>query len=176
MLSEFTGAARELTEALIVNPYDLEASSDALAAALTMPVEEQQDRMRSMRSLLVQFNVYRWAGKMLVDAARLRNQERVAGRLAERASRGSGGLTMQYLLSRASRPILTRLAQERTLCAFDFDGTLAPIVEHPDQAGMREPDPASARPPGGAVSVRHCLRARPRGPSRQTGRRQGRRA
>jgi trehalose 6-phosphate synthase len=84
VLSEFTGAARELTEALIVNPYDLEASSDALAAALTMPVEEQHDRMRSMRSLLVQFNVYRWAGKMLVDAARLRNQERVAGRLTER--------------------------------------------------------------------------------------------
>ncbi len=89
VLSEFTGAARELTEALIVNPYDLEGSSDALAAALAMPADEQQDRMRSMRSLLVQFNVYRWAGKMLVDAARLRNQERVAGRLAERAGVGS---------------------------------------------------------------------------------------
>src|SRR5260370_15892086 len=84
VLSEFTGAARELTEALIVNPYDLEASSNALAVALTMPEDEQQDRMRSMRSILVQFNVYRWAGRMLVDAARLRNQERVAGRLAER--------------------------------------------------------------------------------------------
>jgi len=41
-----------------------------------------------MRSILVQFNVYRWAGKMLVDAARLRNQDRVAGRLAERAAVG----------------------------------------------------------------------------------------
>ena len=50
------------------------------------PLEEQQDRMRSMRSLLVQFNVYRWAARMLMDAARLRNQERVAGRLAERSS------------------------------------------------------------------------------------------
>ena len=88
ILSEFTGAARELTEALIVNPYDLESSSDALAAALTMPEDEQKDRMRSMRSLLVQFNIYRWAGKMLVDAARLRNQERLTGRLAERASMG----------------------------------------------------------------------------------------
>lgn len=88
VLSEFTGAARELTEALIVNPYDLEGSSDALAAALTMPLEDQRDRMRSMRPLLAQFNVYRWAGKMLMDAARLRNQERVAGRLAERSSVG----------------------------------------------------------------------------------------
>ena len=84
VLSEFTGAARELTEALIVNPYDLEGSSEAMATALRMPVEEQQDRMRSMRSLLAQFNVYRWAGKMLVDAARLRDQERVAERLTER--------------------------------------------------------------------------------------------
>jgi trehalose 6-phosphate synthase len=84
ILSEFTGAAKELTEALIVNPYDLDGSSEALAAALAMPVEEQQDRMRSMRPLLAQFNVYRWAGSMLEDAARLRNQERVAGRLADR--------------------------------------------------------------------------------------------
>lgn len=44
---------------------------------------------------------------------------------------------MQYLLSRASRPILTRLAGKRTLCAFDFDGTLSPIVEHPDRARIR---------------------------------------
>ena len=86
VLSEFTGAARELTEALIVNPYDLEASSEALATALTMPVEEQQDRMRSMRSVLARFNVYRWAGKMLVDAASVRNRDRVAGRLSGRES------------------------------------------------------------------------------------------
>jgi len=83
LLSEFTGAARELTEALIVNPYDLEGCADAIASGLTMSRDEQQDRMRSMRSYLVQFNVYRWAGTMLVDAARLRNQERVAGRPAE---------------------------------------------------------------------------------------------
>jgi trehalose 6-phosphate synthase len=89
VLSEFTGAARELTEALIVNPYDQEECCEALATALAMPEDEQRDRMRSMRSILVQFNVYRWAGKMLVDAARLRNQERVAGRIAERSSVGA---------------------------------------------------------------------------------------
>jgi len=89
VLSEFTGAARELTEALIVNPYDLDDSSEALAAALNMPLDEQRDRMRSMRSLLAQFNVYRWAGKMLVDAARVRNQDRVSGRLASRSTVGA---------------------------------------------------------------------------------------
>ena len=51
VLSHFTGAARELTEALIVNPYDLDEASAALAAALDMPAEEQRDRMRAMRAL-----------------------------------------------------------------------------------------------------------------------------
>jgi trehalose 6-phosphate synthase len=80
-LSHFTGASRELTEALIVNPYDLDECSDALAAALSMPADEQRDRMRSMRSFVAEFNVYRWAGRMLVDAARLRRRGRLTGRL-----------------------------------------------------------------------------------------------
>jgi len=83
VLSEFTGAARELTEALIVNPYDIEEASSALATALSMSSDEQRERMRSMRAFLAEFNVYRWAGRMLVDAARLRRRERLTGRLAE---------------------------------------------------------------------------------------------
>jgi trehalose 6-phosphate synthase len=83
MLSEFTGAARELTEALIVNPYDLDAASSAMLRAVTMSVEEQRDRMRSLRSFVAEFNVYRWAGRMLVDAARIRRRERLSGRLTD---------------------------------------------------------------------------------------------
>jgi trehalose 6-phosphate synthase len=88
VLSLFTGAARELTEALIVNPYDLEEASSALAAALAMPLEEQRMRMRAMRSLLAELNVYRWAGRMLTDAARLRGHERLMGRLTDPRSSG----------------------------------------------------------------------------------------
>jgi trehalose 6-phosphate phosphatase len=44
---------------------------------------------------------------------------------------------MRHLLSTVSRPIVKRLAKERTLCAFDFDGTLSPIVDHPNRARMR---------------------------------------
>jgi trehalose 6-phosphate synthase len=83
ILSQFTGAARELTEALIVNPYDIDEASSALATALIMSPNEQRERMRSMRAFLAEFNVYRWAGRMLVDAARLRRRERLTGRLAE---------------------------------------------------------------------------------------------
>ncbi len=82
VLSQFTGAARELTEALVVNPYDLDAAAAALLAALDMPLEEQEDRMRSMRTLVSELNVYRWAGKMLLDATRTRRKERLASRLS----------------------------------------------------------------------------------------------
>ncbi len=90
VLSQFTGAARELTEALIVNPYDLDEASSALAAALQMSPVEQRDRMRSMRALLSEFNVYRWAGRMLVDAARLRSRDRLTGRLRAHLVAASG--------------------------------------------------------------------------------------
>jgi trehalose 6-phosphate synthase len=81
VLSQFTGAARELGEAIIVNPYDLEHACDALAAALRMSSGEQRDRMRALRGVVADFNVYRWAGRMLADAAGLRRQERVRDRL-----------------------------------------------------------------------------------------------
>jgi trehalose 6-phosphate synthase len=81
VLSLFTGASRELTEALVVNPYDIGEAGDALARALGMPADEQQDRMRAMRAFVAEFNVYRWAGRMLVDAARVRRRERLSGRL-----------------------------------------------------------------------------------------------
>jgi trehalose 6-phosphate synthase len=82
VLSQFTGAARDLTEALVVNPYDLGQASDALAMALRMDPDEQRERMRSMRRLVSEFNVYRWAGRMIVDAAELRRKERISGRLS----------------------------------------------------------------------------------------------
>jgi trehalose 6-phosphate synthase len=77
ILSQFTGAARELTEALVINPYDIDQFAAALHLALTMPKLEQRARMRSMRGLIQEFNVYRWAGRMLIDAARMRQRERV---------------------------------------------------------------------------------------------------
>jgi trehalose 6-phosphate synthase len=67
-----------------VNPYDLEQASAALATALAMPEAQQAERIRAMRRLVGEFNVYRWAGQMLADAGRVRQ----AGRLSDRLSMG----------------------------------------------------------------------------------------
>ena len=83
VLSQFTGAANELYEALIVNPYHVEQTAEALYQGLTMPEYEQQERMRSMRAQVRDFNVYRWAGRMLLDAARVRQREKLATRIAQ---------------------------------------------------------------------------------------------
>ncbi|MGE0705905.1 MAG: trehalose-6-phosphate synthase [Vicinamibacterales bacterium] len=87
LLSQFAGASRELTEAIIVNPYDVESVAEALEAALAMPAAQQRDRMRAMRSHVAEHNVYRWAGRMLVDATRLRHRERLHGRLTDHPRR-----------------------------------------------------------------------------------------
>jgi trehalose 6-phosphate synthase len=78
LLSSFAGASRELSEALIVNPYDAHRMSDALDTALRMPEDAQRARMRAMRDQVRQRNVHLWAAQMLLDAARLRRREAVA--------------------------------------------------------------------------------------------------
>ncbi len=74
ILSQFAGASRELSEALIVNPYDADQCAAALDTALTMPQAEQRDRMRILRGVVREFNVHRWAGRMLLDAAVMRQR------------------------------------------------------------------------------------------------------
>lgn len=81
MLSQFTGSARELTEALIVNPYDIDDASEAMARALRMSEGEQRVRMRAMRTQVRENNVFRWAGRMLSDAAQERRRSHLASRL-----------------------------------------------------------------------------------------------
>jgi trehalose 6-phosphate synthase len=86
VLSQFTGAARELPEAIVVNPYDAEECAEALFQAVTMPPQEQRARMRLMRSLVGEFNVYRWAGRMMLDAASVRRRTRLIRRFEFPAS------------------------------------------------------------------------------------------
>jgi len=81
VLSRFAGAARELPEALVVNPYHVEETADALNRAATMPAAEQRERMASLRSTVREFNVFRWAGRMLSDAGRWRLRSRIEARV-----------------------------------------------------------------------------------------------
>jgi trehalose 6-phosphate synthase len=85
ILSNFAGASRELSEALIVNPYDISAMGDAIYQALHMPEREQRERMRLMRDIVRTRNVYRWAGQMLVDASQLRKRRRIISTMDSQA-------------------------------------------------------------------------------------------
>lgn len=64
VLSQFTGAARELSQALLINPYDTESFADTLAIALNMDTGERANRLRALRETVEKNNIYRWAGKV----------------------------------------------------------------------------------------------------------------
>jgi alpha,alpha-trehalose-phosphate synthase [UDP-forming] len=72
ILSRFTGAARELNDALIVNPYDTEQMAEAIHIALELPAEERKSRMRRMRRVVQEHNVYRWAGNLIAELSNVR--------------------------------------------------------------------------------------------------------
>lgn len=91
ILSQFTGAAAELPEALVVNPYNIDQCAAAIQLALTMPGMEQRARMRSLRGIVQEFNVYRWAGRMLMDAARMRQRARIVRQMSARDARTTTG-------------------------------------------------------------------------------------
>src|ERR1700683_5292983 len=72
ILSRFTGAARELNDALIVNPYDIEQMAEAIRIALELPAEERQARMKRMRRVVQEHNVFRWAANLIADLSNVR--------------------------------------------------------------------------------------------------------
>jgi trehalose-6-phosphate synthase len=71
ILSRFTGAARELTDALVVNPYDLDELAESIRTAVGMPPEEQRIRMVRMRQTVRERNIYWWAGRLLRELSRI---------------------------------------------------------------------------------------------------------
>jgi trehalose 6-phosphate synthase len=85
ILSTFAGASRELIEALLVNPYDLSETAAAIRQALRMDRDERRERMRLMRRTVKENNVYRWAGRMLMDAARVRQRQQLRMRTEAKA-------------------------------------------------------------------------------------------
>jgi trehalose 6-phosphate synthase len=72
ILSEFAGAARELSDALLINPYNTEQFAQAIHAALEMDPAERRSRMERMRRQVDEFNIYRWAATFLTALAETR--------------------------------------------------------------------------------------------------------
>lgn len=73
ILSQFAGASQELHGALIINPYDIEESSDAILSALEMPMELQEQKMKLMRRMIMKHNVYSWGAGILRTMASIEN-------------------------------------------------------------------------------------------------------
>jgi trehalose-6-phosphate synthase len=67
ILSPFTGAARELTDALLVNPYGPDQLADAIKCSLEMPEGERRKRMHKMRRILFENNIYKWAADIVTE-------------------------------------------------------------------------------------------------------------
>jgi trehalose 6-phosphate synthase len=72
ILSRFTGASRELRDALIVNPYDIDQTADAIRFALQMDENERVARMQRMRQAIHENNIYRWGANLITELAQIR--------------------------------------------------------------------------------------------------------
>ena len=71
LVSHLAGAAEEMTDALVINPYDQEGVADSIRQALEMPLEDRRDRMRRMRAYLAVHDIKAWADECLRDAGLL---------------------------------------------------------------------------------------------------------
>jgi len=81
VLSQFAGSARELTEAMLINPYYGEQFCDSIYQALTMPEEERRKRMVKMRQTIIENNIYHWAGKFISGLLKIEFKEHEEARV-----------------------------------------------------------------------------------------------
>jgi trehalose 6-phosphate synthase/phosphatase len=121
ILSELTGAASELNEAILMNPTDTEQMSSCIAQALSMPLDEQKERLRIMQDRLMDYDVVSWVNDFLdqLNAIKKEQQKQVA-KLID--TNDFDALTKDY-----------HAATKRCIL-LDYDGTLAPFTKIPSEA------------------------------------------
>ncbi|RZS65952.1 trehalose 6-phosphate synthase/phosphatase [Agromyces ramosus] len=115
LLSEFTGASDELRQAVLVNPHDIEGLKDAIVESVQMPKRERSRRMRALRRRVRENDVAKWSATFL---------ETLTG----------AGIIAPGVSDPLQAAISTLASTERLLVALDFDGTLAPLVDRPEDA------------------------------------------
>ena len=121
VLSEMAGAASELNEALIINPTDIEETSDAIDRALNMPAEEKEKKILKMQNRLKRYNVFTWASDFLKQVTAIKKEQR--------------HIKVKYLDDNALKCIVTEYQETRErLFLIDYDGTLTPIAKVPEMA------------------------------------------
>jgi trehalose 6-phosphate synthase/phosphatase len=121
ILSELTGAASELSESILVNPLDREELSKAINQALTMPLEEQQERMMMMQKRLKEYDVVKWMTDFLDQLRAVKKDQ--------------DKLRMKLLDEKALQKLIDEYnAAEKRLMLLDYDGTLAPFSRIPSEA------------------------------------------
>ncbi|MHB1324036.1 MAG: bifunctional alpha,alpha-trehalose-phosphate synthase (UDP-forming)/trehalose-phosphatase [Coriobacteriia bacterium] len=119
ILSEMAGAAKELGEALLVNPNDADAMVASLVRALEMPADEQADRMRAMRNRIKRYDVFRWVEDFLESLQAVKaEQVRDASRTLDEAA--------------AERLLAGYRDAQRRVLLLDYDGTLMPFATQPE--------------------------------------------
>lgn len=120
ILGEMAGTAKELGEALIINPNDRQGTSDALKKAITMPKDEQKRRMTSMQGRLERYDVKRWAQDFMDRIGHIKEVQRQLI---------SKGLSQ----SRKNKLLQSYRKSKRALFLLDYDGTLMPFNERPEK-------------------------------------------
>ncbi|MDI3298216.1 MAG: bifunctional alpha,alpha-trehalose-phosphate synthase (UDP-forming)/trehalose-phosphatase [Bacillota bacterium] len=120
LLSELAGAAEEIEGALRINPYDVDATAEAIHRALSMPEEERRERMRAMRAFVREHDIYRWEEEFLAALEETATAEEAAAEEADWRE--------AFALRLRERP--------RLALFLDYDGTLAPLVDRPEEAAM----------------------------------------
>lgn len=118
ILSELAGAAEELEGALLINPYDIEGFSTCIRKALTMPLEEKKNRMALLRNRINENDIYKWISNLLHEILKISSLKQ--GKCP-------------YLFDQTGE-IINRLTNGKIFLFLDYDGTLTPIVESPDEA------------------------------------------
>jgi len=121
ILSEMAGAAKELGEAIIINPNNKEEMLNALKEALTMTEEEQKERNKIMQKRLKRYNVVKWANDFIDRLCYIKRMQQE--------------LCIRKLTSKIRKRLINDyLKSNKRLILLDYDGTLVPLVEKPENA------------------------------------------